>query len=75
LQLTAPDKTDLPIPGHSYTFSTLKQAQALGDFHSLSSRSRRAIRIDLGADTLAGLRRLQELIGEVAPRAETKGTA
>jgi len=75
LQLTAPDKTDLPIPGQSYTFSTLKQAQALGDFRSLSSRHRRAIRIDLGADTLAGLRRLQELIGEVAPRAETKGTA
>jgi transaldolase/glucose-6-phosphate isomerase len=75
LQLTAPDKTDLPIPGHSYTFSVLKQAQALGDFRSLSSRGRRAIRIDLGADTLAGLRRLQELIGEVAPRAETKGTA
>jgi transaldolase/glucose-6-phosphate isomerase len=75
LQVTAPDKTDLPIPGQSYTFSILKQAQALGDFRSLSSRGRRAIRIDLGADTLAGLRRLQELIGEVVPRAETKGTA
>ena len=74
LQLTAPDKTDLPIPGQSYTFSILKQAQALGDFRSLSSRGRRAIRIDLGADTLAGLRRLRELIGKVAPRAETKGT-
>jgi transaldolase/glucose-6-phosphate isomerase len=74
LQLTAPDKTDLPIPGHSYTFSTLKQAQALGDFRSLSSRRRRAIRIDLGADTLAGLRRLQELIGEVVPRADARGT-
>ena len=74
LQLTAPDKTALPIPGQSYTFSILKQAQALGDFRSLSSRGRRAIRIDLGADTLAGLRRLRELIGKVAPRAETKGT-
>jgi transaldolase/glucose-6-phosphate isomerase len=75
LQLTAPDKTDLPIPGHSYTFSVLKQAQALGDFRSLSSRGRRAIRIDLGVDTLAGLRRLHELISEVAPRAETRGTS
>jgi transaldolase/glucose-6-phosphate isomerase len=74
LQLTAPDKTDLPIPGHSYTFSVLKQAQALGDFRSLATRGRRAIRIDLGSDTLAGLRRLQELIGEVAPRADARGT-
>ena len=75
LQITAPDKTDLPIPGQSYTFSILKQAQALGDFRSLATRGRRAIRIDLGSDVLAGLRRLQELIGEVAPRVETKGTA
>lgn len=75
LQLTAPDKTDLPIPGHSYTFSILKQAQALGDFRSLATRGRRAVRVDLGADNTAGLRRLQEIIGEVVPRAETKGTA
>jgi len=45
----------------------LKQAQALGDFRSLSTRGRRAIRIDLGADALAGLERLQQLIGESAP--------
>jgi len=42
MQLTAPDIKDLPIPGQPYTFSTLKQAQALGDFRSLSSRGRRA---------------------------------
>jgi transaldolase/glucose-6-phosphate isomerase len=75
LQLTAPDKTDLPIPGQSYTFSILKQAQAQGDFRSLVTHGRRAIRVDLGADTLAGLRRLRELIGEVIPRGETKGTS
>jgi transaldolase/glucose-6-phosphate isomerase len=75
LQLTAPDKTDLGIPGRSYTFSVLKAAQALGDFRSLSSRGRRAVRVDLGADSQAGLRRLRELIAEVAPRVETRGTA
>ena len=75
LQLTAPDKTDLPIPGQSYTFSVLKQAQALGDFRSLATRGRRAIRIDLGKDSLSSLRRLQEVIGEVLPRVETKGAA
>ncbi|HUQ33828.1 MAG TPA: bifunctional transaldolase/phosoglucose isomerase, partial [Pyrinomonadaceae bacterium] len=75
LQLTAPDKVDLDIPGRSYTFSVLKAAQAQGDFRSLSSKGRRAVRVDLGADSSAGLRRLRELIAEVAPRVETKGTA
>jgi transaldolase/glucose-6-phosphate isomerase len=73
IQVTAPDHVDLPIPGHAYTFSTLKQAQALGDFRSLASRHRRAIRVDLGADQIAGLKRLQELIGEAVPRSKASG--
>ena len=75
LQLTAQDKVDLAVPGQSYTFSILKQAQAQGDFRSLATRGRRAIRVDLGADALAGLRRLREIISEVIPRVETKATA
>ncbi|HYY93139.1 MAG TPA: bifunctional transaldolase/phosoglucose isomerase [Pyrinomonadaceae bacterium] len=67
LQITAPDTKDLPIPNAPYTFSTLKQAQALGDFRSLSTRGRRAIRVDLGADVLAGLKRLHEYVGEALP--------
>jgi transaldolase/glucose-6-phosphate isomerase len=67
LQVTAPDTKDLEIPGAPYTFSTLKQAQALGDFRSLSTRGRRAIRVDLGADVLAGLKRLHEYVGEALP--------
>jgi transaldolase / glucose-6-phosphate isomerase len=74
LQLTAQDKTDLPIPGHTYTFNILKQAQARGDFRSLSTRGRRAIRVDLGSDSVAGLKRLRDYIGEVAPRADARGT-
>jgi len=66
IQLTAPDKVDLPIPGESYTFSILKQAQALGDFRALASRGRRAIRVDLGDDVLVGLERLRELIEQAA---------
>ncbi|MDQ1591423.1 MAG: transaldolase / glucose-6-phosphate isomerase, partial [Pyrinomonadaceae bacterium] len=73
MQLTAPDIKDLPIPGQPYTFSTLKQAQALGDFRSLASRGRRAIRVDLGADVQAGLNRLQELIGQALPRSGATG--
>nr|MBA3242641.1 bifunctional transaldolase/phosoglucose isomerase [Acidobacteriota bacterium] len=67
LQITAEDTRDLEIPGEPYTFSTLKQAQALGDFRSLATRGRRAIRVELGKDVLAGLNRLHELIGEALP--------
>jgi transaldolase / glucose-6-phosphate isomerase len=67
LQLTAPDTTDVEIPGEPYTFSTLKQAQALGDFRSLSMRGRRALRIDLGPDLIAGLQRLHQVVGEALP--------
>jgi len=70
IQVTAPDRTDLPIPGQPYTFSILKQAQALGDFRSLASRGRRAIRVDLGADTTGGLQRLHDLIAEAVPRSD-----
>ncbi len=67
LQLTAPDKQDLSIPNEPYTFSILKRAQALGDFRSLSTHGRRAVRVDLGADTLAGLQRLAQLIADALP--------
>jgi len=75
LQLTAPDTTDLPIPNQPYTFSTLKQAQALGDFRSLASRGRRAIRVDLGANVTTGLTRLRDLIGEAIPRSGAIGAS
>ena len=49
IQITAGDINDIDIPGEKFTFGVLKQAQALGDFESLVSRHRRAIRVDLGA--------------------------
>jgi transaldolase/glucose-6-phosphate isomerase len=70
IQVTAPDATDFEVPGQPYTFGTLKNAQALGDFRSLASRGRRAIRVDLGKDVAAGLKRLHDLIVEVLPRTE-----
>ncbi len=73
LQITAPDTADFPIPGQPYTFSVLKEAQALGDFRALTSRGRRALRVDLGADVLAGLERLRQLIGEAVPRSGATG--
>jgi len=67
IQITAPDKVDFPVPAAPYTFSILKDAQALGDFQSLLAHGRRAIRVDLGSDVLVGLRRLEEVIGSVLP--------
>ena len=58
-QIGAKDKTDFAIPGENYTFSVLKEAQALGDFRALKARDRRVIRIDLGDDLSSGLRRLE----------------
>jgi glucose-6-phosphate isomerase len=65
IQMTAPDKVDFQVPGAPYTFGILKQAQALGDFQSLLAHGRRAIRVDLGADPVAGLVSLNDLITDV----------
>jgi hypothetical protein len=61
-QIIANDAVDFAVPGEPYTFSILKQAQALGDFRALQKRERRVISIDLGNDTLSGLQHLHELM-------------
>ncbi len=62
IQITADDAEDLPIPGEPYSFSILKQAQALGDLQSLESKQRRVIRLNLGKDVQAQLGRLEKLV-------------
>jgi transaldolase / glucose-6-phosphate isomerase len=64
-QIIANDETDFAVPGEPYTFSILKQAQALGDFRALAKRGRRIIGVDLGEDTLPGLDRLRELMQQI----------
>lgn len=61
-QLGAKDKTDFPVPSEAYSFSVLKEAQALGDFRALTQRGRRVVRIDLGEDLLSGLGQLEQAI-------------
>ena len=61
-QIIANDAVDFPIPGEPYTFSILKQAQALGDFRALVKRGRRVIGIDLGDRTIEGLVRLRTVL-------------
>jgi transaldolase / glucose-6-phosphate isomerase len=55
LQITCDVTTDLAVPGQTYTFGTVKAAQARGDFEVLAARSRRALRIHLPADVLNAL--------------------
>lgn len=61
-QIIANDAVDFAIPGEPYTFSILKQAQALGDFRALVKRGRRVIGIDLGDNTLKGLAHLTAVL-------------
>lgn len=62
MQITSEDAEDLPIPGQKYTFGILKRFQAQGDFEVLAERRRRLLRVHLGPDVRAGLKRLCELI-------------
>ncbi|MGH9466000.1 MAG: bifunctional transaldolase/phosoglucose isomerase [Terriglobales bacterium] len=64
LQLTAPPAKDLPIPGQPYSFNTLLEAQAIGDYESLVQHQRRLLRVDLGRDAKAGLQALQKALGQ-----------
>ena len=64
LQLTCDAAQDLPVPGHKYTFGIVEAAQARGDFAVLAERQRRAVRIHLGADVSAGLKRFGKLVTE-----------
>jgi glucose-6-phosphate isomerase len=43
VMLTATDESTTPVPGTDYSFSTLKQAQALGDFDALVAAGRSVI--------------------------------
>jgi glucose-6-phosphate isomerase len=45
IQITADDAVDVKIPGEAYSFSTLKRAQAIGDWQSLKDHGRRALRV------------------------------
>jgi transaldolase/glucose-6-phosphate isomerase len=62
LQITCADAHDLAVPGQTYTFGTVKAAQARGDFDVLAERGRRALRVHLGSDIAAGLARLAAAI-------------
>ena len=66
MQITAHPSGDLKIPGETFTFGLLKDAQSLGDYQSLAQRHRRAVRLELGSNVEAGLRALLAVVQKVA---------
>jgi glucose-6-phosphate isomerase len=63
--LTATDASVTPVPGTDYTFSTLKQAQALGDFEALAANGRDVVHYHLD-DPLADFgETLERLLGQL----------
>ncbi|HSS61636.1 MAG TPA: bifunctional transaldolase/phosoglucose isomerase [Candidatus Limnocylindrales bacterium] len=58
LQIVQEDTKDVPIPGQPYSFSVLKQAQAIGDLQSLTSKRLPVLRVTLGRNPAAGWRAL-----------------
>ncbi|HMF49280.1 MAG TPA: hypothetical protein VK603_11595, partial [Candidatus Saccharimonadales bacterium] len=62
LQIVDQPAANLAVPETNYTFDTLIKAQALGDFTALKQRRRRALRINLGGDTNAGLKQLADAL-------------
>jgi hypothetical protein len=62
LQITCDDAVDLPVPQQKYTFGIVKAAQARGDFAVLAERKRRALRVHIGKDVTANLKKLADLI-------------
>jgi transaldolase/glucose-6-phosphate isomerase len=51
IQITADDTEDVAIPGESYTFGTLKSAQAQGDYEALKQKGRPIIRVHLASES------------------------
>jgi glucose-6-phosphate isomerase len=60
--LTGDNGGPLPIPGQSFGFDVLNEAQGLGDFRSLSDKGRRVLYIQLGKDIDKGIKDLLQLV-------------
>ena len=60
LQITGKDSTDIPIPGHRYSFGLVKSAEARGDYQVLTERGRRVLRVHLKQFPVSGLDSLRK---------------
>ncbi len=64
LVITANHANDVPIPGAKYSFGQLQMAQALGDYESLWTRNKPALRLHLTQGASAGLPQVQQVLGQ-----------
>jgi transaldolase/glucose-6-phosphate isomerase len=62
LQIIDKIEQDLIVPETGYSFATLIEAQALGDYQALKQRERRVLRIAIEPDTVEGLKKLENLL-------------
>jgi transaldolase/glucose-6-phosphate isomerase len=58
LQIVDEPGEDVAVPETSFTFGTLIRAQAEGDRQALEQRGRKVLRLQLGRDDDAGLRKV-----------------
>jgi transaldolase / glucose-6-phosphate isomerase len=65
LQLVDEIGNDLAVPETDHTFGQLIQAQALGDYQALRQRRRKVLRVQLGADAVAGVAQLREVFQQI----------
>lgn len=73
LQLLERMVPDVPVPGKPYTFGTLAQAQAIGDFQSLQTHQRPVVHIEIGKQGVATIGSLSRKPGR--PKAARKKRA
>src|SRR4051812_1076109 len=65
LQLVHDGDEDAEVPEAGYSFTTLKNAQAIGDLETLRAHGLAAERVRLGGDPVAALRALTEKFKEI----------
>ncbi len=65
LMLTGEPDQDIAIPGAGYTFAQLQLCLALGDFESLTSRKKLAVRLHLTQGTERGLAQLGRVLSKL----------
>lgn len=63
--VTSADTTDTPVPGAGYSFSTLKLAQALGDFDALAAGDRTVIHCHVDTAAADVLTRLEHVLNSL----------
>jgi transaldolase / glucose-6-phosphate isomerase len=65
LQIAVDSKVDVKIPGEKFSFAELQAAQSLGDWESLKSHGRRALRVQVkaGAEMAQVVREFQAALG------------